>query len=580
MLEYLQSLTTYIDRVVIAVASGTSAKAASLPAAADPNQVSPTQGMPLSELLPYIQLGVGGIVVLLVAYIVTLPLRRRYVPSDGVDSTHYTGRHFLGAIFSYVAFPLAVVAITVPLVFLLKRGRPTWSNYDHPWLLFWSLYAGVRLVEGLLVEGFAQLGRPCPLSRMTRGILRLMFMVGIAFMLIRYQMGKQIGVLLTSTAIVTGVIGFAMQGVLGNLLAGMSLHACRSAGIGDWIEVDGIVGQVLLVSWRETRLRTTGGHIVIVPNGKLADTTIRNFSSPTKLRRHEVSVSASYGDAPGDVIAALIEAADSVPRVEKHPAPDAYITGFKDFCIDYVLRFWTKHYELRTPVEGDVMRMIWYKFQRRGIEIPFPMSGRLLDNFMQAVHAQRFEKPLQSEIERNVDDLLGSDFGRKLLADSEGACLLGRDELKGIARDVRRIRYTHGETLMRQNEQGESFYVLVQGTVKGSIADSDTARPVEFDLQPGALFGEMSLLTGLPRSATMTAVTDCELLEFNRDAFAHLLSLREEIPRVLSDLAASRTAKNAEAMEKLRAASTAPVELAKDGILRRLKRILGDWRGR
>ena len=77
-----------------------------------------------------------------------------------------------------------------------------------------------------------------------------------------------------------------------------------------------------------------------------------------------------------------------IPRVEKHPAPEAYVTGFKDFCIEYVLRFWSKQYEQHTAIERHVMRMIWYKFQRRGIEIPFPMSGRLLDNFMQAVHAQ------------------------------------------------------------------------------------------------------------------------------------------------------------------------------------------------
>ena len=78
----------------------------------------------------------------------------------------------------------------------------------------------------------------------------------------------------------------------------------------------------------------------------------------------------------------------------------------------------------------------------------------------------------------------------------------------------------------------------------------------------------------------MTALTNCDLLEFDRDAFAHLLSLREEIPRVLSDLAAARAAKNVESLEKLRASTTAPVELARDGILRRLKRMLGDRRGR
>jgi len=78
----------------------------------------------------------------------------------------------------------------------------------------------------------------------------------------------------------------------------------------------------------------------------------------------------------------------------------------------------------------------------------------------------------------------------------------------------------------------------------------------------------------------MTAVTDCELLEFDRPAFAHLLSLREEIPHVLSDLADARAKENAGSLEKLRAAATAPVDLARDGILRRLKRMLGEWRGR
>jgi CRP-like cAMP-binding protein len=90
----------------------------------------------------------------------------------------------------------------------------------------------------------------------------------------------------------------------------------------------------------------------------------------------------------------------------------------------------------------------------------------------------------------------------------------------------------------------------------------------------------MSLLTGLPRSATMTATTDCELIEFNRDAFTRLLSLREEIPQVLSDLAAARAKENAESLERLRASAAVPTELARDGILHRLKRMLREWRGR
>jgi small-conductance mechanosensitive channel/CRP-like cAMP-binding protein len=529
--------------------------------------------------------------VLFVAYLVTIPLRRRHPSIETIEPQRRSGRQFLGVLLSYPAFAVLVLVFSLPAMYWFyhpwsyhPEGTPPDTlverPYDQAWLLFWGIYAVVRLIEGLVVEGFAQLGRACPLNRLTRGILRLAIMMGAAFMLIRFQLDHHIGVLLTSTAIVTGVIGFAMQGVLGNLLAGMSLHACRTVATGDWIHVDGVKGQVILVNWRETRVRTLGGHIVILPNSKIADATIYNYSSPTTMRRHEVLVSASYGDAPGDVIAALLEAADCIPAVEKHPTPDAYVTGFKDFCIEYALRFWSKHYERRTSIEGDVMRMIWYKFNRRGIEIPFPMSGRLLDNFMQAVHAQRFEKPLASDIERNVDDMLRCDFGRKLLANPEGVCILNRDELRTVARNVRRIRFTHGETLMRQGEDGESFYALVRGAVHGVITNSDTAHPIQFDLQPGAIFGEMSLLTGLPRSATMTATTDCELLEFDRDGFTQLLALREEIPRVLSDLAAARAAQNTASLEAMKALGGPTVELARDGILRRLKRMLGERRVR
>jgi small-conductance mechanosensitive channel/CRP-like cAMP-binding protein len=532
----------------------------------------------LEPILPYVQNVALAAAVLLVSYLLSLPFRR-HITADGTEPGRRSGRQFIMALAGYIAFAVFALVLSVPPVYWLEQTA-FWLPYYQAWLSFWGIYALVRFTEGLFVETFVQLGRTCPFNRLTRSLLRLAIMLGVAFLLIRFQLGFPITVLLTSTAIVTGVLGFAMQGVLGNLLAGMSLHASRSMSIGDWIEVDGKVGKVVLVNWRETRLRTVGGHMLIVPNGKLADQTLRNFSSPTSLRRHEVPVAASYGDAPGDVIAALVEAAQDVPMVEKHPVPDAYVTGFKDFCIEYVLRFWSKEYEQRTAIEGHVMRMIWYKFTRRGIEIPFPMSGRLLGNFLEAVHAQRFEKPLASEIERTVDDLMRSDFGRKLMADSEGVCLLSRDELKSIARDVKRIRFTRGETLMHQNDSGESFYILVQGQLRGSIANSDTAKPVEFDLPPGAVLGEMSLLTGLPRSATITAGTDCELLEFDGRAFAHLLSLREEIPQALSDLAAARAAENAESLEKLRASAVVPPELARDGILHRLRRMLGEWRGR
>lgn len=536
----------------------------------------------LDTVSPYIVDVTWAGVLLLIAYLVTIPIRRLFGHghSDQMYKQKRSWQCFLGMLLCYPAFSVAILAPSLGAYLGLNRSELPVANYYQAWLSFWGVYGLVRLFEGFFAETFVQMGKRCPLTRFNRGLIRLVIMLGVAFLLIKYKLDFDISVLLTSTAIVTGVLGFAMQGVLGNLMAGVSLHNSRSMTVGDWVDMDGTEAQVILVNWRDTRLRTLGGHIIIVPNGKLCDQMIRNFSSPTRLRRHEVAVAASYGDVPGEVIAALLEAAADVPQVEKRPAPDAYITGFKDFCIEYVLRFWTTKYEQHVAIDGEVMRMIWYKFTRRGIEIPFPMSGRLLGNFMEAVHAQKFEMPLARDIQAVVDDLLTSNFGRQLMADADGQCMLSRDELSTVARQVKRTRFTQGEFLMHQNDTGELFYVLVQGTVHGTIASADHDKPIEFDLSSGALFGEMSLLTGLPRSATMSAATDCELLEFDRAAFACLLSLREEIPQVLSDLAAARAAENAVSLEDLNASAVVSPDLARDGILHRLKRMLGEWRGK
>jgi len=527
----------------------------------------------LKAILPHIQNAGLALAILSFAYLVTVPLRRRHPGSGDMQPAGRSARRFFIVLLGYPAFSLAVLVASLPGIHWLysSRERP----YDQAWLLFWGICGAVRFAEGLLVESFAQMGRACPFSRFVRGLLRLAVMTIVTFLLIRYRLGYEVTFLLTSTAIVTSVVGLAMRGVLGNLLAGMSLHACRSLAVGDWIEIDRLVAQVIQVNWRETRVRSAG-HIRIIPNAKVAGATLRNFSFPDTLRRHDLPIRVRYADAPDDVIATLIEAAGAVPEVEKQPAPDAYITGFKDFCVEYVLRFWSRHYEFSTIIQGNVMRMVWHMFHRRGIEIPFPMSGRLLDDFIEAMRPQESSEP-PAEIERIVNDLLHSDFGREFLANAGGVCILSREELRTVARHIKRTRFTYGETLMRQGDAGESFYVLIRGTVHGAIVNPDTAHAVEFDLHRGALFGEMSLLTGLPRGATMTAVTNCELLEFDRTAFTRLLALRDEIPRVFSDLAAARAAENAAAAEKMCASATVRPELTHDGFLRRLKRMIGQW---
>lgn len=481
-----------------------------------------------------------------------------------------------------VLMPLLVLLLS-PLAMRLTACHeamgvwlPGHEAHVRAWGIFWWIMLLLGVLEFAWRGWYAWRDRTFPIPALMRDVLRVVLVGGVALLVAKGVLGTDISTALASTALITAVIGFALQGVLGHVLAGMSLHLSQSTATGDWVAIGDIEGEVLETTWRETRLRTLEGHRLHVPNSKVAEAVLHNMSRPTPRRRHRVEVGASYSDAPGDVIDALVQAALSVPEVLKVPQPSAYVLQYLDFGINYVLRYWTDCYQERQSIDGDVQRMIWYQFKRRGIEIPFPMSDKLLNDFMEVVHHQNTQPPPDSEVERRVGDLLRSDFCRKLLADAEGRPMVTPQELESVAREVRHVRFTKGETIFRQGDGGETAYVVVQGTVQGRVEHPDAPATI-FELGPGSLFGEMNLMTGNPRNATLTAPVETELLAIPKEAFARLLALRPEMPEKLSELVAQRAAQNAAAYARSKAAGSghAADALRQRTVLERFMTLLG-----
>lgn len=520
-----------------------------------------------------------------VAHMLTRPLRRAVTDHTCAEGGILPiARNLLG----YLSLPLAVLVLSelllwafrfIPSIHQLLLQIP---EHIKAWLSFWLIVLSIKLVEGIARQTYCSRGLPFPVPELLGSIIRSLLYLAAAFVVIRTVLDVDISPLLASTALLTAVAGFALQGVLSNLMAGMSLHITRSVLPFDWVAIDNIEGRVIETNWRETRLRTHSGHIMVVPNSTVANAVIHNMTRPTPLRRHSLPVGASYSDAPGDVIDALVQSALSVPEVLRDPPPDAQVTEFKDFGINYVLRYWTESFHERQTIDGAVARMVWYQFKRRGIEIPFPMSDKLLQDFMAVVFHQRRLAPEDEEINRRVADLQRSDFWTQTLVDGEGRSLLKDDDLRQVAEKMRRLRYTRGETLFYQGDPGDTCYVVVSGRLHGRMDYEGTERAVEFEVGPGALVGEMSLMTGLPRTATVSAREEVELLEIPQDAFACLLGLHPEIPTVLSRLVSDRVARNTAALEQLKniASEDLAQTLQQENILRRFLRILGYGTGR
>jgi small-conductance mechanosensitive channel/CRP-like cAMP-binding protein len=507
----------------------------------------------------------------------TWPLRR-HCEEEKPEAAGFLSS--LTNLFGFISRPLAVLAVTGAAVWILRNVFHWTTPYpEHlvAWMYFWELALGIIFIEGVTFQFYRLRGKMLPVPDLLRHIIRGGLLIAAGFLVLHIKLGIDITPLLGASALVTAVVGFALQGVLGNLLAGMSLHLVRSVVPSDWVAVGDVEGEVIQTNWRETRLRTIAGHMVVVPNSTVAAVTIHNMSRPTPLRRHQINVSASYSDAPGDVIDALVQSALVVPEVLREPVPSAFLTEYKDFGINYALRFWTNRYFDRTGVEGNIMRIIWYRFKRSGIEIPFPMSDKLLNDFMEVVYHQRHMPPEEVNVQRTVKDLLQSDFASRLLVDEKGTPLLKESDVAGLAKLVRRIRFTKGETIFSQGEPGDSCYAVVWGKVNGRVEYEDVARANEFELGPGSLFGEMSLVTGLPRTATVLANEEVELLEISKETFIALLGLRDDMPQILSKLVAERAEENRAMLERLKAVEGAHVSesIQSGSILKRFLHMLG-----
>jgi len=516
-----------------------------------------------------------------VSFILTKPLHLRTAVHKRLLMEN---RFWLKGLIGHVAVPLVVLVLSYAVHWggrLVPETIQHWlivndRHYDA-WMAFWSVFFAVRAVEGFLVCSFWARGKPFPIPALLLSMIRAVIVLFSCFFILREMLNVNIAPLLASTALLTAVLGFALQGVLGNLLGGMSLHLVRSVVPGDWVALEDLEGEVVETNWRETRLKTLEGHIIIIPNSRVASAVVNNMSRPNTRRRHEFHVGASYSDAPGEVIHELIEAALSIDEVLRDPAPSAYVTEYKDYGINYELRYWTDRYYNRKPVDGDVGRMIWYRFKRKGIEIPFPMSDQLLNDFMAVVYRQRNDPPEEHAMNQLADDLMNSDFARKLLRDEKGKSILSRADYEELAYLSRRVLFTADEELFRQGEDGDKCYVVVRGTLAGRIRYESSAKRHEFIVQEGALIGEMSLLTGLPRTATITAATDSELIEISDATFTRLLSLKPIIPERLANLVEARASEIKAEWDRIQSSQPSQLadQLQRRSLLNRFLRMMG-----
>lgn len=443
--------------------------------------------------------------------------------------------------------------------------------------IFFIIFFLIRLADACIQIICRLRGIPYPLPKVLHGLILGVIYLVILFVILRDILRINITPFLATSAILTMILGLAFQGVLSNILSGMSLHFTKSFHKGDWIQVGSDEGKVIDTNWRETRILDRYSNIVVLPNNKVASEKITNFSQPSRSSALTLTVKASYEASPTSVLEALLEAASDVPDVSSSPTPEAYALSYDDFGISYLLKFWITDFDRKNPIKSEVGRKIWYKFKRRNIEIPLPLSDKVSD-VLQIMRAREGLPVMELDKERNYQNLLRSSFLRYTEGERAGEPLVSEEEVRDLADSVRKVKFAPGETIFKQGERGESCYIVSSGRIRGEIVYMEKGKSyrTDFKVERGGIFGEMSLFTGMPRTATGVVEVESELLEIKAEGFARLLERNKGLADVIAEIVSTRNKKNKEFLEKIKELSAKDIKesCSKQSILRRLKSLI------
>src|SRR5262249_20022589 len=242
-------------------------------------------------------------------------------------------------------------------------------------------------------------------------------------------------------------------------------------------------------------------------------------SRPAPPVRRMLEVGFHYRHAPNEVRAALLTAVRDVPGVLAQPAPDCVVVSFGDSAVVYGGLYWSSDHEREPHIAGEIRSRIWYAAQRAGFEIPFPIRTLL--------HASA-----DGDERADARDRIPL-FERVPLFQA-----LTDVERERMAQVSRRLVFGAGEAIVTQGDAGGSLYVIVHGRV-GVYLTVDGATPELATLGAGDRFGEMSLLTGEPRSASCIALGDATCEVIGRDVLQELLAtnpaIADELARHLAE---------------------------------------------
>ncbi|MFL5293147.1 MAG: cyclic nucleotide-binding domain-containing protein [Myxococcales bacterium] len=364
-----------------------------------------------------------------------------------------------------------------------------------------------------------------------------------------HRSGVQLSGIIATSAVVTVVLGLSLQATLGNVLGGIALQLDDSIHIGDWLQLpSGQQGKVKAIRWRHTVVETRNWDTVIVPNASLLNDNILILGAredqPTQHRMW-VYFNVDFRYSPDEVIRVVEDAMHSTPiaNVAAFPPPQAVCFDFSrqgsESFANYALRYWLTDLAHDDPTSSAVRVRIYVALKRAGIPLAVPAAAL----FVSRDDPEHRERKAEREIAHKM----------AALEHVEMLASLSNEERLQLAAAMRLAPFGRGEVITRQNAAAHWLYVLTKGEVEVRIRAENGVEKIVTRLSAPNVFGEMGVVTGEPRSASVIASSEVECYRLDKEAFQRVLKARPHIMDSVSGVMARRRVELATVREGLNA---------------------------
>ncbi|HKP69274.1 MAG TPA: mechanosensitive ion channel family protein [Pyrinomonadaceae bacterium] len=383
-------------------------------------------------------------------------------------------------------------------------------------ILLWMglIISVVRFVGQAILSTFR--GSQPEVSSLLKTVLSMIIYIVSFFIVFQSQYPEvPLAPLFTGSTILGIVVGLALQDTLGNLFAGIALQADQPFQLGDVVTfMNQQRGVVESVSWRGVKIRTFENRVLVVSNSVLGKEMIE-VSPRGNLNARIVFFNTEYVNSPSKTLQLVREAVRQIENVSQKLRPVVRIKNLGDNGIDWEIKYWADDYTKHPDTDALIRQRIWYLFNRENIEFAYPTRTIFMEE----------KKPEPTLVE---------------YANSVGESLqqvpmfvpLGDDEIEKLARGSSTRVYAPGEAIVRRGQEGNSMFVIVRGKVAVQIPEGNEKKTIG-ELTANDFFGEMSLLTGQPRTANVIALEETEVIQIKKTSMRSLFEANPDLMQAI-----------------------------------------------